>query len=83
MEYMHPLWVGKPPFAGTGKVCKVVYGRHLTFVVTTHPRTSRNIVALCTRNIFKLMWFLAAYRFYIANVEYLPAHVECQQPNYG
>jgi len=82
MEYMHPLWVGKPPLANTGKVCWLVIGEE-TDVITTHPRTSKDILALRTRNFLKLAWFLAAYKFTVVEVEYEPVEIECPMPKYG
>jgi len=82
MEYMHPMFVGKPAVKGNGKVMWVVYGVNLVFVMST-DRNSNDIVALCTSNILKLVWFLSHFAAYVGSVEYLPPHKEVYQPNYG
>lgn len=81
MEYMHPMFVGKPQVKGTGKVAWVIYGKNLVFVMST-DRNSNDIVALCTPNILKLAWFLSHFRFTVAAIGYLPLPKVQYQPQY-
>lgn len=83
MEYMHPLFAKHTkPITGTGKVVWIVYGTHLTFIMST-DRNSKDIVAMCTASILKVLWFLAFFRPTVARIEYLLPHVECPAPKYG